>query len=121
MLYFLIGVVVGVIVFGILVQEMFKEEAGVIGILVGVVAFLLTCFLASSNGVTDADYKLYTKAYELKEIHQNQYYTTNADGDSVSIWIMDGSTWKKRTFSEKQVTFQQTTGQPEVQIEVKSK
>lgn len=119
MLYVLIGVVAGAIVFGLIRGEMWDVDAIWIGVLAGLVGLAVAYSLASWNGVTDPDYKSYTKAYELKEIHQNQYYTTNADGDSVSIWIMDGSTWKKRTFSEKQVTFQATTGQAEVQIESK--
>lgn len=70
-------------------------------------------------GGLDSDYKTYSENYQLKEVHENQYYVANTDENSVSVYIMDDEYWKKKTFPENIVKFRSTTGEANVQIELK--
>lgn len=82
----------------------------------------------------DADYTTCSKNYVLEEINENQYYLTNADTNTVSIFIKNDKTtgtkltlpwikitlpWEKITFQEDNVKFHTTTGEANAQIKLK--
>lgn len=75
------------------------------------------CFLLP--GRLYADYNTCTENYQLKEVHENQYYVANTDENSVSVYIMDDEYWEKKTFPENKVKFRSTTGEAKVQIKLK--
>lgn len=77
---------------------------------------LIACLLLTEP---DADYITDSKNYALKEVHKNQYYISNTDGNSVSVWIMDGMELKKITFPEDKVKFLYTSGEANAQIKFK--
>lgn len=119
MIYILTIVAIGVIAFFIGEYFTNTEIGGMFGILGLFMGLAICCLISSITDSSKADYENFNEKYELKEIHENQYYTTATDGNSISVWIMDCNQWKKKTFSENVVKFQTTPGEAAVQIDLK--
>ena len=69
--------------------------------------------------VAKVDYETYSENYVLKGDHENQYYTVHPDGNSISVWVMDGEECKEKTFDKEKVKFQPAGRTSEVLIKAK--
>lgn len=122
MLYVLISLVLG---FGIIRlihyanNYDFKGTSILCSLLVSLVCLWFIIASVCIFGGLDSDYKTCSENYQLKEVYENQYYVTNTEGNSISVYIMDGTYWEKKTFPENKVKFQSTTNEANVQIELK--
>lgn len=121
MFYVLISLVLGFGIMGLiclLINSDYDVEDVLFSLLLSAGYFVfITCFILP--GRLYADYNTCIENYQLKEVKENQYYVTNTDENSVSVYIMDDAYWEKKTFPENKVKFQSTTGEANVQIELK--
>lgn len=119
MIYIIIGLFVGFILVGWLYDFYWDSDSIPFLLLLSVLIIVIAASIGQLTGVTNADYNTYSENYDLKEIYKNQYCTSNTDGNSISVWIMNDNKWKKKTFPEEKVIFQPTAGEAEVRIEIK--
>lgn len=118
MLYLIGGFIAGFIFVGV-VAGGFDQFLKMIAFFMSILFATIFWGIGESTKLTHPDYKPASKVYSLKEMEESQYFKTNTDGNSVSVWIMDGQNWKEKIFPKEKVVFTPATEEAEVKVEFK--
>lgn len=116
----IIALIIG---FGIVFLAAFFDHEGFgkvrlcYGFCISFLLFMTICIFVIVFELTEPKQEEFITTYALKEYYKNQYYSISADGNVVSVWMQDGESWKKESFSTDMVEFRLHTGSAEITIE----